>query len=275
MSHLLCHRNEIVDASIPRRFAPRMNRSAKTPLWEGFPHHQSGFEKRPKQSATSLSFPDKPPGAHPLSSQLESSHAIAFQASVDVHRRQVKGDSFNHHRHYWHPDLVDSLPVQTVDEEEEGNIAIHGSQSFAFHYDDQVDLCGTTCVENQLAGSIQFVAFSDSLTKHDPYHNPISSVSLPFYTPIQRSLTSMQNDLDHEMTTTATTAPNSPLTFPAPNLQNRLLRDPRNLTVRTASQTMCRISRRLAWKKAQMAHVKNMLSGDQIAARNDRVPGFR
>lgn len=246
-----------------------MNRSAKTSPWEGFPHHQSGLEKRPKQSpvsATSLSFPDKPPGVHQLSSQLESPTVVAPQASVDVHHRQVEGDHFNHYRHY--PDLVDSLSVHTVDEEEEeDNIAIHGSQSFAFHYHDQVDLCGTICVDDQLA------AFSDSLTKHDPYHNSSFSLPLSLCKPFQRSLTSMQNDLNYEMTTVAITAPNSPLTSPVPNLRHRLLCNPRNSTLRTALQTMRQILRRLVWKKTQMTHVKCLLNGNKIAMRNDQDPG--
>lgn len=175
--------------------------STQTPSSDS-PQTWNDLRAQQRGAATaSLSFPSKPPGA----SQLSHSRHAAIQAAGNLHDWQIKEvDLLNHH--YQQSTHVVAPPVHTT--QEEGDIAIHGPHSFELGYDGQTDLCRIS-VDSQLSDGIRFALFSDSLTKRDPYENPIYSELLPFPAPYQRSLTSNWSTLSYEMTP-ATTAPNSP-----------------------------------------------------------------
>jgi Rab-GTPase-TBC domain len=182
----------------PDRMIARIEGSQQTPPCAA---PQSWLDVRPKYrpaSATALSFPFQPQGAH----QLSFPSHVAIQASDHFDDCQV--GLLNHHHHRRH--LTVSLPVHTIDEE--NWTAIDGAPSFENRYNDRANRSSTS-IGSQISAGIEFAYFSDHLSKRDPYHNRVYSVPLPFATPYTRSLTSNSNTLNYEMTTTIT-APNSP-----------------------------------------------------------------
>lgn len=167
----------------------------------------SSFTNQRPASATSLSFPTKPPGA----SQRSNPPNGAVQALAQPDHRLGDLDLYHHRPHRRTVSAYSSSSVYNFDQDDK--VAVYGSHSFTLRCDNYSDLysCNDSDSAIHLPPDLQFAHLLDNtITKHDVYEKDTYSVPILSAPPGHRSLTFNSIASNDEMTTITTSAPNSP-----------------------------------------------------------------